>query len=174
MSATPKSSKLAFILAFFLTATISGAATAAPSLRYSGTVRGDLSTTGNTLGLAGSSGAPSANDGIGAFIDATGTLQAAGWPLGTTLDWTLASSSGVLDLPPGAAVLYAELVWGGTVSAAVVGSLDAPIQLRTPAGLIHEVTPDAATAAPVGGTMREADFYGRSANVTTLVEGAGT
>ena len=177
MSATPMSRTLTFIsvsLSAILLCAVPPGAGAAPTLRYSGTVRGNLSTTGNTLGLAGGAGGPSVNDGIGAFIDGTGTLQVPGWPLGTTLDWTLASSTGVLDLPAGATILHAELVWGGSVSAGVIGSLDAPVELRGPSGLLHEVTPDAATAAPADGTMRDAGYYGRSATVTSLIEGAGT
>ncbi len=177
MSATPMSRTLTFIsvsLSAILIGVASPSAEAAPTLRYSGTVRGNLSTTGNTLGLAGGVGGPSVNDGTGAFVDGTGTLQVPGWPLGTTLDWTLASSTGVLDLPAGATILHAELVWGGTVSAGVVGSLDEPVELRGPSGLLHEVTPDAATAAPANGTMRDAGYYGRSATVTSLIEGAGT
>ena len=50
------------------------------------------------------------------FIDAGFTLQVPGWPLGTTDDWALASSEAVLDLPAGATVVYAELVWGGTIN----------------------------------------------------------
>lgn len=147
---------------------------AAPVPRYDVAARGNLATTGNTLGLAGTGAGPGTNDGIGAFTDATATLQAPGWPLGTTLDWTLNSSSAVLDLPAGATILHAELVWGGTTSAAVLGSLDAPITFRAPSGLTHEVTPLAATASPAGGTMRDAGYYGRSADVTALVEGSGT
>ena len=147
---------------------------AVPVLRYDAAVRGNLATTGNTLGLAGTASGPGTNDGIGAFTDATATLQVPGWPLGTTLDWTLNSSTGVLDLPSGATILHAELVWGGTVSAAVLGSLDAPVTFRTPSGLVHEVTPLATTGSPAGGTMRNAGYYGRSANVTALVEGGGT
>lgn len=147
---------------------------AAPSYRYLDALRGNLSTTGNTLGLAGGTNGPSTNDGIGVFTDASSTLQVPGWPLGTTLDWTLASSTGVLDLPAGATILHAELVWAGTVSASVLGSLDAPVLFSTPSGVSHEVAPLATTASPSGGTMADSGYYGRSADVTDLVEAAGT
>lgn len=149
-------------------------ARATPTLRYEATRRGDLATTGNTLGLAGTAAGPSAADGAGVFTDATLALQVQGWAKGTTLDWTLASSDAVLDLPAGARVTYAELVWGGTVDASVVGSLDAPIALTAPSGAVYEVAPDPATSAPAGGSMRTDGYYGRSADVTALVEGAGT
>jgi len=147
---------------------------AAPIVRFQGTLRAAVVTTGNTLGLAGSAAGPSTTDGIGVFTDATATLQAAPWPLGTTADWHLASSDAVLDVPAGATIVYAELVWGGSVSAAVVADLDSPIVLTAPSGQVHSVAPDALTAAPANGTMRSDGYYGRSANVTAFIEGAGS
>ena len=107
---------------------------ATPIVRFDATANAAISTTGNTLGLAGNGGHPSDHGGVGAFIDATGTPQLSGWPAGTTDQWSLASSDAELDLPSGASVLYAELVWGGRVNSGVVGATDGPVTLRAPPG----------------------------------------
>ena len=146
---------------------------ATPIVRFDATAHAAISTTGNTLGLAGNGGHPSDNDGIGAFIDATGTLQLSGWPVGTTDQWSLASSDAELDLPSGASVLYAELVWGGSVNSGVVGATDGPVTLRAPSGAVHAVAPDAATVPEPGSSLEDGNFYARSANVTALIEGPG-
>ena len=153
---------------------------AVPVVRYETSSPAALTVTGNSLGLSGDAGGPSTDDRIGAFIDAALTLQVPGWPLGTTDDWLLASSDAVLDLPEDATILYAELVWGGTLDAdgSVPDALgfdavDAPVDFVTPSGLRHAVAPDPATAAELGASV-QASYYGRSANVTALIEGAGT
>ncbi|MFT7580677.1 MAG: cysteine-rich repeat protein, partial [Myxococcota bacterium] len=148
----------------------------AANVRYDATVRGESLVTGNTLGLAGSGGNISTNDGIGMFTDATGTLQVSGWPVGTTDSWTLASSEAVLDLPAGAPVLYAELVWGASADGTVAGNLDDAITVTGPSGAVYNVSPSGVTASPSNGSMDDNGFYGRSADVTAIVttEGGGT
>jgi len=164
------------IVALVLTA---GAVPAAslPIVRFETSSPAGLTLTGNSLGLAGDLTGPSTDDRIGAFIDAGLTLQVPGWPLGTTDDWTLASSDAVLDLPEGATIVYAELVWGGTLEvddADLLLAIDGPVTFVAPSGLRHEVTPDLATAAALGGSALGSGYYGRSADVTSLVEGVGT
>lgn len=149
-------------------------AVAAPRVRFEATGRVALTATGNSLGLAGDALGPAALGRAGAFVDADLALQLEGWPLGTTDDWTLASSAAVLDLPAGARVTHAELVWGGTLGTAVLGLTDGPVRFITPSGDFNLVTPDPATASPSDGTMAAAGHYARSADVTALVEGAGT
>lgn len=156
-----------------LASLLQSAALATPITRYETTSRAGLAVTGNALGLAGTSAGPSTADELGAFIDATLVFQVPGWPLGTTLDWTLDSSAATLDLPAGAAVLYAELVWGGSVDSFLVAALDTPVKLRLPGGQTVDVAPDPVTASPANGTMRTANYYGRSANVTGIIGGAG-
>ncbi|MCC6623360.1 MAG: DUF4215 domain-containing protein [Deltaproteobacteria bacterium] len=152
---------------------IAAPAMATPIERHASTRRGGVVTTGNTLGLAGTTAGPSTADRIGVFTDATLTLQEPGWPLGTTDDWRLGSSDAVLDLPAGATVVYAELVWGASFDAGVIGDLDDAVSFRTPSGTVHDVAPDAATAPALDGSMGDNDYYARSADVTSLIEGPG-
>ena len=148
-------------------------AAAAPLVRFESSGRLALTATGNTLGLSGDEAGPAAIGRIGAFIDADEQQQVAGWPLGTADDWTLASSDAVLDLPAGAHVAYAELVWGGSLGNPVLGLLDGPVRLTTPTGAIHLLAPDPTTASTTDGTMAGAGYYARSAVVTTVIEGGG-
>ena len=103
--------------------------------RYSNIKNGGIVFVGNTLGL---SKAPNANSpgvlgSIGAFTSVDTSLQVNGFPAGTTLDYTKNSSSAQLSLPPGSAVLYAELVWGGLAasSSRISGKGRGPVHFRT-------------------------------------------
>ena len=88
---------------------------------YSTIQKGALTFTGNTLELNGSasgSGIPGTNATGGAFIAANNpTSQFGSFPLGTTSTWQGNASTAVLSIPPGAKVLYAELIWSGTIGA---------------------------------------------------------
>ena len=89
---------------------------------------GAIVAVGNTLGLAKglNVNGPGAEDSIGTFIsldpqsvDNVPLNAANPWPGGTTWDWPLNGSTAVLTLPQGGtdnqfAVLYAELIWGGS------------------------------------------------------------
>ncbi|PFK03737.1 hypothetical protein CN957_14630 [Bacillus cereus] len=145
--------------------------------RFTTTVTGAVTFTGNTLGLSPTSPAPNNNFGtIDVFTTINTSLQVPGFPAGTTNDWPLNSSSAILNLPAGSSVLYAELVWAGTYrtdTEDVTAFLNDNISFTTPAGTFS-VTPDPATAQQ--GSVGNQFYYARSANVTNLVSagGAGT
>lgn len=160
--------------AIALALTVAAPATRAePVVRFDVAAPAGLVATGNTLGLAGDESGPLATDRIGVFTDAAAVLRADGWPLGTTADWRLASSEAVLDLPDGATVLHAALVWSGSVDAGVLAALDEPVELTTPSGVTWQVPPADATAARFGGPAFGTEYYGRTADVTAIIEGAG-
>jgi uncharacterized repeat protein (TIGR01451 family) len=138
---------------------------------YSTIQKGKVIFTGNTLNL--NSLTVSGQSGV--FITTNTALQVAGYPAGTTSNYTLNGSRAVLNIPPGASVLYAELIWGGKHSGAAgtlpqaSATLNGAVNLTTPSGT-YAITPSGATAGS------NATYYTRSANVTGLVQlaGAGT
>src|SRR3712207_4780818 len=107
-----------------------GAVSHAAEMRYQGIVRGGISATGNALGLskAFSANAPGTLDSIGTFSTLNTTLRDGPYPFGTTDNWRLNGAAASLRLPAGAAVAYAELVWGGSY---VGGGEDVSAQLNT-------------------------------------------
>ncbi len=157
------------------------ASASATTLRFSETAAGNVVATGNTLGLSKAVGtnAPGTEDSIGAFI-ALDPLSVDGtYPAGTTSDWTENGSSGVLALPAGAEVLYAELVWGGSWSYGgenVSAHLDDAITLAA-GGASIDVSPAEATKLTLdelasSGTF-DIHYYARSADVTAFVSQHG-
>lgn len=145
--------------------------------RFTTTVPGAVTFTGNTLGLSPISPAPGNIFGtLAVFTTVNTALQVPGFPAGTTDDWRLNSSSAILNLPAGSSILYAELVWAGTFRTDTEDALpflNDNITFTTPAGTFS-VTPDPATAQQ--GSVGNQFYYARSANVTNLVSagGAGT
>lgn len=136
-----------------------------------------MTITGNAMGLSKSStNAPGTNGSIGTFSTTdTSVRENSSWGPGTTGDWTKNSAAAVLRLPAGSAVLYAELVWGGSYRYGgedVSAHLNSPVTLTTPMGS-YSVTPAASTAKTTGGSEY---YYVRSADVTARVQagGAGT
>lgn len=163
---------------------ISGLALSLPStatsLRFSETAAGSVIAVGNTLGLskAVGSNAPGTSDAIGAFTTLNAGSSVGGYPAGTTLDWTANGSTGRLNLPDEAEVLYAELVWGGKwkIGNDNVGNfLESPVTLSA-AGASLQVTPSPATREtldyPAAGGWQIA-YYLRSADVTSFVQRHG-
>lgn len=142
--------------------------------RFTTTVPGAVTFTGNTLGLSPTSPAPGNIFGtLAVFTTVNTALQVPGFPAGTTDDWRLNSSSAILNLPAGSSVLYAELVWAGTFrtdTEDVLPFLNDNITFTTPAGTFS-VTPDPATAQQ--GSVGNQFYYARSANVTNLVSAGG-
>ncbi len=145
--------------------------------RYSTIAPGGMTFTGNSLGLSKASNvnSPGTAGSIGAFITTNTALTVGTFPAGTTLDWTLNSSSAPLRLPAGSSVIYAELIWGGSYiygGQNVSAFLNNAVTLIGPAGTTT-VSPSPATAAVTGGTEY---YYVRSADVTSFVQagGAGT
>ena len=101
---------------------------------YENTIAGGMTITGNAIGLSYAH-TPSAtssttkkycigtSDGIGAFMtlkaDATpvpacSTGASSNFPAGTTISWADNGSMAVLDLPAGAKVVHAELIWAAS------------------------------------------------------------
>ncbi|MGH0593735.1 DUF7507 domain-containing protein, partial [Bacillus pretiosus] len=148
--------------------------------RFSTTTNGALAITGNTLGLskisnqnrAGTIGA------IGAFVTTNTALQVPTFPAGTTLNYTQNSSTAVLNIPAGSTILYAELVWGGNYLSRdqnITSVLGNPVSFTTPVST-YSITPSAVTASNqtfVSGSVTFG-FYTRSADVTSLVQAAGS
>ncbi len=158
----------------------------AQQVRFSDTVPGGISATGNTLGLSkeSSGNGPGLLGSIGTFIALDPTsIDAAPvggtpWFAGTTSDWTANGSAAVLDLPSDAAILHAELVWGGSFAAGtedVSSSLNNPITVGF--GLsVESVSPASQTAQLFDG-LAETGFpiryYIRSADITSFVQTRG-
>jgi len=162
---------------------------AAPSanaqvLRFSKTAAGAIASTGNTLGLskAENDNGPGPKNSIGTFIsldadsvDMTPAAKGMPWGKGTTSDWTKNGSTGVLDIPAEAEVLYAELIWAGSFN---YGGLNLTDKLETPVTLSANgdsvsVDPDAMTAKTVAEQSSAnfaANYYLRSGIVTDFVQ----
>lgn len=116
---------------------------------YSATLRGELIVTGNTLGLDADSGAaPGQGGSIGTFIanpQTQSNAQEGSYPVGTTADFNLNGSEAVLDLPEGAAIVKAELVWAcSTQQGGLPGTpvtTPASVNLTLPTGAQQTVSP---------------------------------
>ncbi len=171
--------------------TLAGVDAQSQVLRYSETIEGGLTITGNTLGLSKQTDAngPGTRDAIGTFITTRNLVDNdpdnAGnpWFTGTTNDWQLNGSSAVLDLPPGSQVLYAELLWGGSYAYGVEdvsADLDTTVTLKFGNGDTRIVSPDPATSQTLTGLAPNGGFpinyYLRSADVTNFIfqRGQGT
>ena len=159
--------------------------------RYSVIANGAVTMTGNAIGLAKNPGQnqPGTSGSIGAFITTDTTKRVGTYPNGTTLLWSQNSSAANLTIPAGSTVLYAELVWAGSYLIPgntgnqygdVSSYINNAITLKDPLGGTHSISPDPATADVVysvdANNVNNADFYVRSADVTTLIQsyGAGT
>lgn len=159
-----KFSFVAFIAIFFISS-LQGAYIPV----YTGNANGGMSWTGNTLGLSKrrNQNQPGTVHSIGAFITTNTSLQVGAYPPGTTLDWTLNSSSATLDIPPGSTILHAELIWSGRYNPGLTAFLNTPVSFTPPGGVLQSIAPNPATAQSGG------NFYVRSADVTGLVSGGG-
>ena len=142
---------------------------------YSTIQKGALTFTGNTLELNGSASG-STNPGTSAtgaaFIAANSPNSKFGsFPVGTTGTWPNNSSAAVLSIPPGAKVLYAELIWSGTIGTnatqLTAAQLNSNVTFKTPSGTTYTLTPNPATAG------NSPNYYTRSTNVTGYVQLAG-
>jgi len=154
---------------------------AAQEVLYSGTLRGELIVTGNSLGLDVdnvNNDKPGGLGGVGAFMadPFNWATQVVGtFPAGTTGDWTKNGSSAFLDVPEGAAIDRAILLWScsSRTAGAPATPLDQPasITLRLPDGTTRTVAPNGSKnniSLATTGTV----YYQRWADVTTAV-GAG-
>ncbi len=163
---------------------------AASDLRFNQTAAGNVTATGNTLGLSKEPNlnGPGTEDSIGTFITTDGASvdthpanPGNPWFVGTTDDWTENSSAADLVLPLESEVLYAELVWGGSSyynTEDVRASINLPVALSFGGDTI-DVDSDPLTDLDVDETSAQgflAHYYSRSADVTAFVaeHGAGT
>lgn len=164
---------LAALLTLMLAATVFQPANAAYVQVFSTIQKGAITFTGNTLmlnGTTGGSGVPGTGGTGGAFIAAGSTGVCNSFPAGTTCAWQTNASSATLNVPIGASVLYAELIWSGTNGALTAAQQNTPITLLTPTGSNFSVMPSGLSAGNSG------TYYTRSANVTGYVQlsGSGT
>ena len=156
--------------------------------RYSGIQPGALTFTGNTIGLgkaAGGSANPGTGQSIGGYIAEGQAGQHLTYGVPSSNNWLLNKSYATLQIPAGATVLYAELIWGGSYSYGTqfrtLAERDGAVTFQTPLGT-NNVLPDNLTKADLGtivgagGTCTGTTvpcFYVRSANVTNFVQGIG-
>ena len=155
------------VLAFAAFALLaSPAADAAYVQVYSTIQKGALTFTGNTLVLQHTTTSGTG----GAYVAAGAATQVVGYPVGTTTDYTANASRAQLTIPAGATVLYAELIWTGTIGANTAAILNGNVNFTTPSGATYSIASSAATAGA------NTNYYTRSANVTGLVQlgGSGT
>ncbi|TVX93832.1 DUF7507 domain-containing protein [Paenibacillus agilis] len=145
--------------------------------RFTVTSAGALTFTGNALSLSKISNQllPGTLDASGTFITTNTALAVPGWFPGTTLDFTLNSSSAVLRIPSGSTIEHAELIWSANYSTNignVTPFIRDPIQFTTPQGTFT-VTPTNffTNASPVNPSVQ---WYTNSADVTSLVQAGGT
>lgn len=132
-------------------------------VRYQNILKGALSITGNTLGLAGDQ----FGNGVLNFTTASPPPPSGGM----TKLWQNNSSSAFLRLPAGAQVKYAELTWAAMYDSSISLDLDTPITFTTPLGS-NAISPDPTTSQSVTTQVGET-FYIRTQNVTTIVNSAG-
>ncbi|MCB9532149.1 MAG: DUF11 domain-containing protein [Myxococcales bacterium] len=156
---------------------LSAPTNATPALRFATTTQGGIEVTGNSLGLSGQAD-PGTNGSIGTFIALDGVSRDGSYPVGTTASWEANGSRADLTLPDGAAVLRAELVWGGSFAYGaedVSALLGRAVSLVTPLETVS-VSPDSATASTVSLTAAggfAVRYYVRSADVTDAVRRGG-
>jgi len=168
------------IALFIALATLTPASALAQDVIYSGTLRGELVATGNTLGLD-SSGAttPGTGGGIGTFIanpiDFASAVEGT-FPTGTTADFNQNGSAAILDLPASATIVNAQLVWacssqnGGSPVTPVTTPPE--VSLTLPSGARQTITP-AASNTNITLISPDYEYYQRHADVTSAVTTGG-
>ena len=159
------------ILVVVLAFCFSHSANAAYVQVYSTIQKGAVTFTGNTLmlnGTVGTPGAPGTAGTGGAFIAVGSAGQCGTFPVGTTCTWPNNASGANLNVPLGATVLYAELIWSGTIGPLTSVQQNTPVTFKTPTGSTFTVMPSGVTAGSSG------TYYTRSANVTGYVQLSGS
>ncbi len=178
--------KLAFILAAMAVPTAAQAQSIQPI--YDATLSGDMIITGNTIGLSydiNGQDKPGTQNGIGTFTSLDPKNQEnAYWGLGTTSDWTKNGSSAVLDLPAGAVVKHAELLWAANYAGSnenVSSNINTPVTFTSVgAASSKQIAPQKSKKIDyIGandGTNWNAYYYLNHADVTDFVDknGGGT
>jgi hypothetical protein len=160
---------------------------AADVVTFTSTGRVKLLMTGNTLGLSGEINAngPGSEGSIHTFtslssdsIDDVPANPINPWGSFTTYDFSSNGSSGLLNVPSGAEVVYAELIWGGSFRYVddVTNELDSTIQFLTPTSS-SEVSPSPQTSRTLDFLSNlgvPVAYYIRSSEVTALVAQGGS
>lgn len=139
---------------------------------YSGTFKGAVIMTGNSMGISTAAGTQ-----IGAFAIGLPTNTP---PAGTTTTIPANNSSSArLTVPAAGTVVSAFLLWSATSSSASgsigSGNQNTPITLRDPRGITTSVTP-AVTYRQTSGTITPGitSIYSNAANITSIVQAAGS
>ena len=164
----PVSTLLQWLLAFTLVLGVFSNAQAAYVQVYNTIQKGAITFTGNTLGL--NSRTVSGQSAV--FIAAGLSTGVAGFPVGTSTSYAQSLSRAQLNIPAGATVLHAELIWvgktGGTVTPTTLSTTN--VTFITPLGT-YSVAPSVSTAANSSNS-----YSTRSANVTGIIQlgGSGT
>ncbi|MFO0747052.1 MAG: hypothetical protein U1F43_15520 [Myxococcota bacterium] len=164
------------IALFCLLTGLTSSASAQETPIWSGTLRGELRVTGNTLGLDSSDNTnPGTGGGIGTFIAnplSYPNEKDGNFPVGTTSDSAKNGSRAVLDLPDTSSIVRAELVWAcsSQVLGLPVTPKDTPssVVLTLPNGLTQTVSPSGGVTdlSLVATSYR---YYQRWADVTGAV-----
>ena len=160
--------------------------------RYTTTINGGMTFTGNTSGLSQLTGFNQAGTlgSIGAFTSLNPALQVPTFPAGTTLNINQNGSDANLVIPLGSTVLRAELIWGGSYFYELTdpngvqvrdisGLINDPVIFTPPGGPSTAINPDPVTAqtqtitASSGAASWLWSLYMRSADVTSIVAAAG-
>ncbi len=134
---------------------------------------------GNAIGLNknGATNAPGNAGSVGAFmkvnnnctLDTTSTDGT--FPAGTTNDWRVGGACAFVDIPAGAVVRKAQLIWSGSVVSGtenVTANLNSTVTFIKPDGTTVTITPATDATAQTAG-----NFYTRSADVTAQLAGGG-
>lgn len=155
--------------------------TASFTNRYQATLKGNIIQIGNTLGLSKASNAltPGTLGSIGAFITTDSSLQATGWPVNTTLDYTKNSSPATLTLPSGATVVRAELIWSASYvvpGSDITAQINNAITFTDPQGTAHSITATGVNNTGISLTenSESSTSYVKSADVTSIVASGGS
>lgn len=178
--------KLAFTLAALLVPAVSSAQSLDPI--FNKTLSGDMIVTGNTIGLSyhGVGNAPGTKDGIGTFITRDKNSRdlgscsfcgGASWPSYTTDDWTKNGSMAVLDLPDGAVVQHAELLWAASYKndgeANVEAYIETPVTFKAEdKGYSEKIKPAGSRKIDYEGSFN-AYYYLNHADVTSFISENG-
>lgn len=146
-------------------------------VRYSDRLRGNIVFIGNTLGLSRrvNQKQPGRECVAGAFVTTENTVCNA-FPINTTCNYLANRSEAILELPAGAEVVYAEIIWAATAKTAagtIEHAVNNSILFTTPAEDAAEIAPAPDTRfmeQMVAGTS--VFTYIRSAIVTDYVKAA--
>lgn len=178
--------KLAFLLAAMATPAAAQAQDMTPI--FSDTLTGDMVITGNTLGLSKTKNTNCAgdHDAIGTFISMNTSLAdntpvcSAGqaWSVGTTADWTQNGSKATLDIPSGATIKHATLLWAAAFkdrSEDVSANIQDAVTFKSLTGnKSKKVTPTKSSKIEqMSASGFAVNYYINTANVTDFIASSG-